>query len=76
MKATVDNDTCIGCGICMKICPHVFGLGEGNKATVIVREVPPLSEACARDAQHDCPVSAITIEFFGPCYAPGLNKNI
>lgn len=39
MKATVDRDTCIGCGICESLCPDVFKLDEEFKATVIVEVI-------------------------------------
>ena len=28
MKARVDKDTCIGCGLCPSICPEVFELTD------------------------------------------------
>ena len=28
MKARVDQDTCIGCGVCPSICPEVFDMKD------------------------------------------------
>ncbi|MBU3804700.1 MAG: ferredoxin, partial [Candidatus Cellulosilyticum pullistercoris] len=28
MKAFVDKDTCIGCGLCPSICPDVFAMDD------------------------------------------------
>ena len=36
MKAFVDRDLCIGCGLCAEICPLVFELDETSIARVIV----------------------------------------
>jgi ferredoxin len=62
MKAVVDRDTCIGCGLCESLCPEVFKLNEESKATVIVEVIPSPSEECAKAAQEDCPVNAITVK--------------
>jgi ferredoxin len=40
MKAFVDRDVCIGCGICESVCPDVFLMDDEGKAKVIVDEVP------------------------------------
>ena len=32
MKATVDQDTCIGCGLCTGIQPEVFQMNEDGKS--------------------------------------------
>ena len=61
MKATVDRDVCIGCGMCETLCAEVFQLDDETIATVLVEVIPPQAEACAREAEETCPVSAITL---------------
>ncbi len=61
MKATVDEETCIGCGLCADTCPEVFEMND-EKARVKVDEIPDnLAETC-REAAENCPVEAIQIE--------------
>ena len=36
MKAKVDENACIGCGLCENTCPEVFKMNEDNIAEVIV----------------------------------------
>ncbi|MGI6544902.1 MAG: ferredoxin [Fastidiosipilaceae bacterium] len=61
MKATVDHDLCIGCGICASMCPEVFEMGDDGLAHVIA-EVTPELEAGAQEAEAACPTEAITVE--------------
>ena len=61
MKANVDQDACIGCGLCVQICPEVFKM-EGDKAVGYVAVVPKESEGPCNEAVDGCPVTAITIE--------------
>jgi ferredoxin len=61
MKATVDQDLCIGCGYCENVCPSVFKLNFENKSEVIVEVIPVDDLVSAKDAETNCPVSAITI---------------
>ncbi len=60
MKANVNKETCIGCGLCETICPDVFAMKE-SVAEVIVETVPPQAERGCRQAVESCPVAAITI---------------
>lgn len=62
MKAHIDRDGCIGCGLCTTICPSVFEMADDGLAQVICDEVPADSENDAVEAQESCPVSVITVE--------------
>jgi ferredoxin len=62
MKASVDKNLCLGCGICPDICPEVFELDGGGFAVVKGDTVPPEAEDNCRDAAEQCPETAIKIE--------------
>ena len=60
MKAIVDQDTCIGCGLCSQICPEVFEMRE-DKAIAYVDPVPDAVKDKCQEAVDSCPVTAITV---------------
>jgi len=62
MKAKIDRDGCIACGMCVSICPAVFAMADDGYAEVIVDEVPAETEDDAVEAQENCPTSVITVE--------------
>lgn len=61
MKAHVDQDTCIGCGLCPSICEAVFDMNDEGKAFAKNPDVPNESEDDAKEAESSCPVDAINI---------------
>jgi ferredoxin len=61
MKAYVDKDLCISCGLCPSICPEVFEMEDDGKAGVVTDEVPKEVEDSAKEAEGSCPTSAITV---------------
>ena len=61
MKAVVNQETCIGCTLCVQDCPEVFKM-QDDKAIVYVDEVPKEVEETCRKAADDCPVSAIELQ--------------
>ena len=62
MKAVVDKDLCIGCGICEGDAPEVFSLATEPYAVVIQDPVAEENYVAARLAAEDCPETAITIQ--------------
>ncbi|MDD4956252.1 MAG: ferredoxin [Candidatus Omnitrophica bacterium] len=60
MKAKVDHDICIGCGLCVGISPEVFRM-EGDKAVALVEDVQDDMLDIAGRAAEQCPVNAISI---------------
>lgn len=62
MKAIVDKDTCIGCGLCPSICSEVFSMDSDGLAKAIDDEVPDSCQDDALDAESSCPVNAISVE--------------
>ncbi|MDI9495689.1 MAG: ferredoxin [Bacillota bacterium] len=62
MRARVDRDACISCGLCESICPDVFELDDENISVVKVDPIPAEAEACAKEAEEECPTNAIHVE--------------
>jgi len=62
MKAFIDRSGCIGCGLCPTLCPDVFAMAEDGLAEVIVPDIPGEAESAALEAQHNCPVSVISVD--------------
>lgn len=58
MKANVDENVCIGCGLCEGICADVFTVD----GVAIAKEVVAGSEDSVREACDSCPVGAISVE--------------
>ena len=54
MTANVNQEQCIGCGLCVGMAPEIFRMNDNG-----------LSEAFGEvtvDAANSCPVAAITVE--------------
>lgn len=62
MKAFVDKDTCIGCGLCEGICPKVFKMNADGKADASEDEILEILIENAKEAAEQCPVGAIIVE--------------
>ncbi len=60
MKAVVDPELCIGCGMCESICPEVFVMNDEGLAEAIA-EVTAEVEDSANEAKEACPTEAISI---------------
>ena len=56
-KITVDQELCIGCGVCTSLCPEVFELQNNGKAEVINED-----NCDCEDVVNNCPVGAIKTE--------------
>jgi ferredoxin len=61
MKTIVDQEACIGCGLCAQVAPGVYEM-QGDKAVAISAEVPEDKTEEAQNGADQCPVSAISIE--------------
>ena len=61
MKVKVDEETCVGCGTCVEVCPQLLEM-VGEKAVAKTEIVPPELEGLCKDAADSCPVAAIIIE--------------
>lgn len=60
MKAIVDQEACVGCGLCADTCPEVFEM-DGSVAKVIADPVPDDAVESCKEAASACPVEAIKI---------------
>jgi len=54
----VNQDLCVGCGLCVNTCPDTFKLNNTGKSEVISQD----NISCAQTAIASCPVQAISIE--------------
>ncbi len=60
MTLTINEEVCIGCGVCMQVCPDVFKLDEDEgKGTIIKAEISEEEIDCVKKAADSCPVGCI-----------------
>jgi ferredoxin len=59
MLAKVDSELCIGCELCVNLCPEVFRMEDGK--AVACAAVPEAAQAACGQAKEQCPVDAISI---------------
>ncbi len=60
MKAVIDHETCIGCGLCAEVAPEVYEM-QGDKAVAKMDEIPEDKAEDAKNGADQCPVTAITV---------------
>ena len=61
MKAIVNQDTCIGCGLCISTVPEVFEVNADGKAEACGQTTDD-NRAAVQEAIDACPVQAISAE--------------
>ena len=61
MKVVVNEDVCLGCGLCAGMCDSVFKMNDAGKSEVI-KEVEDGEKDAVQNAIDSCPVSAISSE--------------
>jgi len=58
MKPVIDQELCVGCGVCESIYPEVFKLHDDGKAHVIKED--NIDEQKLQEAIDQCPVQCIS----------------
>jgi len=58
-----NSELCVGCGMCVNVCPHAVFIIEDHKAKIINRDDCIECGAC----QLNCPVDAITVDSGAGC---------
>lgn len=61
MRAVVDKDTCIACGLCIATEPSVFEMDDDGKA-VSVADTTEENKESVQACINGCPVDAIHAE--------------
>lgn len=53
----LNKDKCIGCGMCVQVCPHQVFIIEEGKADILDKDGCMECGACAQN----CPTAAVTV---------------
>ncbi|KAJ49858.1 ferredoxin [Clostridium tetanomorphum] len=62
MRAFINEEACIGCGLCPSVAPDIFQMNDDGKAEVVAEDVPNGMEDAAKEAESGCPTNAIAVE--------------
>jgi NAD-dependent dihydropyrimidine dehydrogenase PreA subunit len=65
----LDPEKCVGCGMCLEVCPHAVLSMDNGKAEIQNRDACMECGACARN----CPTEAITVRSGVGCAAAVIN---
>lgn len=60
-KVRVDKNACIGCGLCVDICPSVFDLDPQGLSEATIATVDPSFNNSLKKAANACPTNAIAL---------------
>jgi len=61
IRVQVDNELCVGTGICEATAPDLFEIGDDGISHVPKDDVPAELVAAARKAAEDCPTRALSV---------------
>ncbi len=61
-KAKVNQEVCIGCGMCIEMCPEVFKYNDDDKSEAVGEVSNEDLKDKVLDAQEVCPVDAIEVD--------------
>ncbi|MBN2407101.1 MAG: ferredoxin [Elusimicrobia bacterium] len=60
MKVKIDEESCIGCELCMRTIPEIFSV-KNEVAVVLAQQIPSHLRKGVTDAAGSCPADAILI---------------
>ncbi len=58
-KVKIDKQKCLGCGVCISLCPEVFELKDG-KSQIKGKVDFKKHKDCIKEVIDSCPVNAIS----------------
>lgn len=65
----LDEEKCVGCGMCVVVCPHAVLSMNGGHARIEKRDACMECGACARN----CPTEAVTVQAGVGCASAVIN---
>jgi ferredoxin len=65
----LDREKCVGCGMCLQVCPHAVMVKDNGAVTIGDRDGCMECGACAMN----CPAEAITVQAGVGCAAAVIN---
>ncbi|MBN2126444.1 MAG: 4Fe-4S binding protein [Deltaproteobacteria bacterium] len=66
----LDEERCVGCGMCLLVCPHEVFAMNGRSARIADRDACMECGACAQN----CPVGAVSVTAGVGCAAAVINS--
>ena len=68
---SLNEEKCIGCGMCIDVCPHaVIGMNDSDRAWIQDRDACMECGACSRN----CPTETVSVQAGVGCAAAVINS--